>query len=727
MGGYDTDDRLGENTASPSLLRGLVLLVGMIGLAVLAALLPLLDRGDLGFALAEGGTVLMRLPAWLVLGAAAGAGLGLIGLLWAMVMDRRLHAALAFALEWLRSHPLSGLGMLVVVGLGSIDFYELLYDPFLKKWGPDGHGGLRAWMLREDLQSWMFLAAATLGALALSSVWRSQPLTPLTRPGFWTARSWWALAALVPLVLGAAMCRWALDGIPHFSDALTYLMQGRTIWSGQLWLPKPLHPELWIHSLFFVTDQQHVAADTGRWFYEGTRFFGKYPLGWPAIVGTFDHFNLLFAANATLAGLAAVLTGLTARQVTASRRLPILAALLFGLSPWVWFSGAALASHVASTCALWAFLWLTLRAVNMANRGSNGVVSALGAGLALGAAVLIRPGDAANFALPVMPLVAWLMVAALWKRKEAKANWLVLGPVMAAGVAVGVGIYLWSNAQTTGHALMSPYALEPRFKEDWNTPLHMLGRAAFQWVELNGRFPGWGIGAMTVGILGCLIALAGRKGPARPSAEVRDCASAELWRGSLLLILACATVFFLFNTAFGFTNVWWGPRWLLPVAPALAILGAVVVDAAIGALGSTEPRQRSAATLGLALLLAGVTLGLTVRYPVQWWFHTLLPPHGVSAQPHRQALAAGIRNAVIAMPTDGVYPPRDARAGMAFMTVSDRGFDANDIIYVRAISGWEAAAKSMYPDREFYELQLDPASPGKFRFQQISAPAAISP
>ncbi len=613
----------------------------------------------------------------------------------------------------------------MVIALGSVDIYELLYDPFSKKWGPSGQGGLRAWMLREDLQSWLFLAAAMLGALALSALWR-WPLQKEVRPllGHRPPRWAWLIAFLAPLLLGAAMCRFALDGIPHFSDALTYLMQGRILWSGQLWLPKPLHPELWIHSLFFVTDQQHVTLATdgtaGQWFYEGTRFFGKYPIGWPAIVGTFDHFHLLFAANATLTGLAALLTGFATRQITTSRRLPIVAALLFALSPWVWFNGASLASHVASTCALWAFLGLSLRAMRVGKTGGGGaVLTSLAAGLALGAGVLIRPGDAANFALPVMLVVAWLMLRGLLQREKPTAIWLLLGPVMAAGVFVGVGIYLWSNAQTTGHPLMSPYALEPRFKEDWNTPLHMMGRAAFQWVELNERFPGWGIGGLTVAFLGAVIAL-GRGGIATGKQDEPSCDTGHdtphIQRGGLWLMLACAGVFFLFNTAFGFTNVWWGPRWLLPIAPLLAILTAVLVDAALRALHDADTRKRAAGTLAIALLLSGVTLGLTVRYPSQWWFHTLLPPHGVSAQPHHLAQTMNIHHAVIAMPTDGNFPPRDARAGMAFMGVGPRGFAANDIIYVRALPGWEAKAREMFPDRALYEYQGDPVVTSKFIF-----------
>src|SRR6185312_11946611 len=107
--------------------------------------------------------------------------------------------------------------------------------------------------------------ATVLGALAVSA-WhaRGDGLATLARR--WRGglrkrgerRRWWLLAVLTPMTLAALMSKLALEGLPHFSDALTYLMQGRVIWSGQLALPKPPYPDLWIGSLFFVTDQQHV-------------------------------------------------------------------------------------------------------------------------------------------------------------------------------------------------------------------------------------------------------------------------------------------------------------------------------------------------------------------------------------------------------------------------------------------------------------------------------------
>jgi len=145
---------------------------------------------------------------------------------------------------------------------------------------------------------------------------------------------------------------------------------------------------------------------------DGTRMFGKYPIGWPAVLAVFDRLHIGFLANAVLSGLVAVLTGLLAAQFT-TKRIAIIAALLYGLSPWAWYNGAHFASHVASTAAVTGFLWMFLRTYNASKKtDSRGLpwASAIGAGLFLGAGVLVRPFDAAMFAMPAVAVTLVLLI-----------------------------------------------------------------------------------------------------------------------------------------------------------------------------------------------------------------------------------------------------------------------------------------------------------------------------
>jgi len=656
---------LGTKHAAP--IRTAVLLAGTAGIALLSVWTPLLERqGDeLVLAATDSGLRVGRIPTWLLAVIATAIVLGGLGLIEAVWRDPRVHASLKWAWRWATTHPGWCLLIAASVAAGTVDVYELLYDPFARK------PGLRPWMLREDLQVWLLLCTTVLGALAISAA--SPGSTQLDRFTNWLTAStsahpvrWWIAAAGVPVVLGAAMCLGALEGIPHFSDALTYLMQGRVLYNGRLWLPAPKHPDLFIGSLFFVETDG--------------RFYGKYPIGWPAILGTFDRLGIGYLANAAMAGVATILTGLVANRFT-SRRVSVLAAVVFGLSPWVWFNGAGFASHVAATCAVTAFMWLFLRTLD-----TSSAVSALGAGLALGAAVLIRPFDAAMFALPAVFVV--LVCQARWPKQ-----WIGLGTLIAMGAMVGVGIYLWANLQTTGGAFKSAYTQESRWGTDWNpTPLSMLGRLAFQWTELNGRFPGWGIGGLTVAILGAIAA-----GP--------------LWRQSGLRLLAAATVlFFLGSTVFGFTNVWWGPRWLLPVTPLLAILAAVLIDRVLTQLrppltGEIKDQGATAASqMALCIVLAGVAVGFAGRYVGQFYQHRMMPPHMVSGAANKAVHNKYISNAVIGMPPVGERAPLDARAGLVFMDVP---FEKNQVIYVRATPNWQQKAKQSYPGRALFEIKPD--------------------
>ncbi len=645
-----------------------MLLAGALGLAFLSACLPLLDRESGFFVLKRLDTkqTVATLPDWFMGGLVVAAMLGGLGVLWSLLKDARLHAALGWCWRWVASHFLLSLLLVAVIVCGAMDVYELLYDPFSRK------HGLRPWMLREDVQGWMMLAAVVLGGLALSAVsgqaqWTGRLADRFDNNVRGRGVYWWVLAALVPLALGTAMAGVALEGIPHFSDSLTYLMQGRILHSGRLWVEAPEHIELFQHSLFFIETDG--------------RFYGKYPIGWPTILGTFDAGGVGFAANAVLAGLAAVLTGLLAREF-ASPRVAVLAALLFGVSPWVWFNGANFASHVSAACAVTGFMWLYLSA-----RRTDSFACALGAGLVLGAAVLIRPFDAAMFALPVALLVLVDMV-----RRPKK--WLILGPVIAVGALVGVGIYLWVNANTTGGAFKSPYAEESRWDKDWNpSPLSMLARLAFQWAELNSRVPGWGIGGLTVAVLGAIAA-----GP--------------VWRTAGLRLLAASTVlFFVGCTAFGFTNVWWGPRWLAPVTPLLAVLAAQLVDRVIAQLMAPMAGQikdagaSCAAQLAVCVMAAGLVIGAGCRYAGQFYQHAVSPPHLVSSQAHRAVVEAGIDHAVVGLPPAGEFAPLDARAGMVYMGVP---FESNTVVYVRAVPNWVRYANECFPGRAVYKIQPDP-------------------
>ncbi len=691
--------------ASP--LRGLLLLAGAVGFSVLATWMWMLGRVDGQFVLLDKETVAATLPLVLVLAVVGCAALGMAGVIWALMRDGQLRGAIGWCLAWCKSHPLLAAMVLIVAALGAMDLYEVLVDAEARRFNRGKGMELRKYMVREDVKSWLLFVATVMLALSIAAFkpWCSTCHRQLgdLRKSFRTAagaRGWLVAAFAVPVVLGSVMSRFALEGLPHFSDSLTYQMQGRMLYAGELSMEKPVHPDLFIHSLFFVTDGQHKHPATGEMLYEGTRFFGKYPIGWPAILGFFDTLGVGFMANAVMAGLGALLTFGLARQV-ASRRVAVVAALLFGLCPWVWFNGANFASHGASMVAVNGFLFFFLRVVAAKPRASFG--AAAGAGLCLGAALLVRPFDATMFALPAILLSFALLL------REPK-RWITHGAVISLATFIGIGIYLWSNAMTTGQATLSPYTLEGRWAADWDTGIKsIVHRFQFQWAEMNARFPGYGIGGMTLAVIGAIIAW--QRGRFH-----RSPALAVLVAGNLL--------FFLGTTPFLFTNVWWGPRWLLPVTPLLAILVAQVVEVVMRGANESRVTSGPAPIAGfhhvsrlLLLLLVACTLIGIVEYGGKAYVHRIAPPHNVSAAAHERALSMKLNQVVIGMPLDGGgIAPLDPRAGMVFMTAP---LASNPIIYVRKVDNWPAKSRETFPDRQLYELIADKEAPGGFVIRKL--------
>ena len=718
-------------TSQASPLRALLLSAGAFGFGLLSVWIWMLGSEDGRFVLLDMGVIAATLPTPLVFAAAAGAGLGVAGFIWALLRDERLRGTLAWCVTWGKRHPALAILITAIAAFGAIDFYELFVDAEARRYNRNEGIGLRKYMIREDLKVWLLLASTLMTALAISAAkpWcancavRVNALrTSLQNPS--ATRRWLLAAFLVPAVLGSLMSLLALDGVPHFSDSLTYQMQGRMLYNGQLAMDKPAHPDLFIHSLFFVTDGQHIDPATNQMVYEGTKFFGKYPIGWPAVLGFFDKLGVGFTANAVLAGLGALLTFGLARQVT-TRRVAVIAAMLFALSPWAWFNGSHFASHVASMVAVNGFLCFFLRVLHAKPQAAYG--AAVGAGLCLGGALLVRPFDAAMFSLPAI-IVSFALVL-----REPK-KWITHGAVISLATCVGIAIYLASNAMTTGHAKVSPYSLEGRWAADWDTTIaSIVHRFQFQWAEMNGRFPGNGLGGLTLAAIGAIIAW--QRGLFHRSI-------------ALYVILACNLLFFAANTPFLFTNVWWGPRWLLPVTPLLALLVAEFVAMIMAQCGkgprakgqgpkdseslptstshfSDGPRPLAlgpsasapAAQLGMLILFASTFVGLAVEYAGRWYVHRIAPPHNVSSAAHDRAREMKLTNVVIGMPTTGSgRAPLDARAGMVFMKAP---FESNAVIYVRKVDNWAAKAKETFPGRQLYELIADKEAVGGFVIKAV--------
>lgn len=225
------------------------------------------------------------------------------------------------------------------------------------------------------------------------------------------------------------------EGIPHLEDEIAYVWQGDAIAQGKLTLPSPPHP----HSFLvpFVVD------------YEGQRF-GKYPLGWPALLGIGIRLGVRPWLNPLLAGLGVWLTYRLGQKIFGNL-VGLLAAGLTLTSPFFLINSGSLLSHPLGLVLSVAFAlaWFD----NFIEKPPvPRWLLTLTAGLSLGLLALTRPLTAVAVAFPFVIHGIYLLV-----RGDRGTRLHLLGTSLLA-VAVGGLTLLWQYA-VTGDPFLNPYTL----------------------------------------------------------------------------------------------------------------------------------------------------------------------------------------------------------------------------------------------------------------------------
>lgn len=494
------------------------------------------------------------------------------------------------------------------------------------------------------------------------------------RPG---RRSVWFAAGFCVLA-SALIGRLIMDGMPHIIDGTTYLLEARTLYAGQLTLDPPKHPALFASELL-----EFRTSDAG--------YYGKYPVGWPLVLGFFDLLNVPWLAAPLLSGALVGLTYFTVRQ-RSDERLAAASAVAVGLCPWLWMNAATMMSHVAAAVCLFAFLGLMLGGVKRQSRAWL-----LASGIALGLAVLTRPADAAFFALPAAGY-------ALAKLLQSPRLWISRLPLVAAGTIPGVLAYLWIGHMQKG-STGSSYGgshIDVLLYKLPASPAHALIWLQESWAGLSNQ---WLAGAIPAGLLIVCGLFFGRKQT----------------RGQGLM-LACSASLLLCYTVFIFGGrAWVGPRWYVPLIPGAAVL----IVAGLMAAAQTARIACAEGVLSagyLRTLAVGVIVTAAVVLPVRLVELRLSPPHGIDGQVHATVTAADLTNAVVALPADGLVPGTTTpnyKRGIAGMWTMQTPFENSNVIFVSAVDGWEDMARSAWPDRTLYHMN-DQAN--DFTLERCKAP-----
>lgn len=379
---------------------------------------------------------------------------------------------------------------------------------------------------------------------------------------------WFALGcAAFTLTVAATVSLAVFGAIPHITDAAAQLFQAKIFASGRLFVPSPGFPS------FF--DFKHVINE-GRWY-------SQYPFGHPLMLTLGVLARLPWLVNPLQAAVAALALYGLGREVY-GERVGRVAALLFCLSPFIWFMSGSFMNHTTSMC------WGTLFLLFVSRLGRRGIGNALLAGLALGMVVATRPATALAFGLP----------AAVWAvfRLRREPRLVARAGAATAVVAVAGVLLLVQNWLTNGAPMSFGYTLlhgpghgfvfGPAALGITHTPLKGFVNLTNNLAGLNRFMLEWPIPALALPLV--LVATRTRRA----------------WDWLLFGVLGCLLVIHFFYFFHGYC---YGPRFVFEAVPGLLLLSARALPRGIAAVrrfagGRTSRIQAALAGLiGLAIII----------------------------------------------------------------------------------------------------------------------------
>lgn len=195
------------------------------------------------------------------------------------------------------------------------------------------------------------------------------------------------VAALILSLLAVIASYWVsgryYERLAHLEDEMAYVWQAQVLARGQLTVPSPPNPKSFLYP--FVVD------------YEGQRF-GKYPLGWPALLSLGARLGHRDLVNPLLAGLGVWLIIRLGKR-TFGDTVGLLAGLLTLLSPFFLVNSASLLSHPLGLVLSAAIALAWLQAFGDSPAPPSWLAVLLAA-FCLGLLVLTRPLTAVGVAIP---------------------------------------------------------------------------------------------------------------------------------------------------------------------------------------------------------------------------------------------------------------------------------------------------------------------------------------
>jgi 4-amino-4-deoxy-L-arabinose transferase-like glycosyltransferase len=509
-----------------------------------------------------------------------------------------------------------------------------------------------------------------------------------------------------------------LELIPHVTDSVSYLFQGRILASGRLYLPPPAIPPLFAHENILLTP---------------TRWCSKYPPGWPLLLALGWLLHAPWLMSPLLLGLAVVGVWLAGRRLY-DPATGVLAAAALASSPFALLMAGDSMSHVPALCLT---VWCLAMLAKVRTGEGDTRRAALGAGLLFGGALLIRPLTAVVL---LAPAAAWCAAGLARRRRLSVLAWMALGAAPALLALAAYDTVVFGGPLVTGYALAEPAryahagagALAP-----WRVALgHTL-----PWYlrHLDGCLWGFPWGDLLI-VLPLLWARPRRAADGMGAAWAVDCRLAACAVDCRLaacavdcMLAACAAGLVLAHCFFYYGDVIYsGPRYAFESLGPLALLAARSLRILHGWLAAgfdraaaRLPRVRPAILRAVRLAVAGGAAALLLYFPLGRRLPAQLVHHAQwylaqSAAPLRAAVQAGVGPdaLVLVAGTPWCYS--------TFFLENDLGPESGRRVYVRDLPPLRAAALRAYRRAEVWVARVvveipDPRSdPDVARLTELS-------
>ncbi len=327
-------------------------------------------------------------------------------------------------------------GLFLLSALCFTGFYQLseAYDGYRIIYGL---GLIR--ISREELVFYLWYAlfgsAALLSlAAALSRTGLPQAAESLVRGAFARPRLFLLGGTLV--LASAVLCfrLLVLRGAPVADDESTYVFIARTLLQARVVNPLPED-----HGFF---RNQFIVLNQAGWF-------GKYPVGHPALLAVGEAVGLRFLVPAAVTALVFLLTYAVGKRLF-GRLEALLGLCLLLVSPQFVFTGATELSQPSSCLCMMLGLLAMLR---IAETGLYRWY--LVAGAAWGYGMLVRPLPGALFLAAAMAVYLFQEPWSKWRTRPAPRAARIL--VASLPLALCGALFLWVNRQQTGEALQTGY------------------------------------------------------------------------------------------------------------------------------------------------------------------------------------------------------------------------------------------------------------------------------